>query len=88
MSVIRPLKTGGCSICNASEENVGLRRCNHIGGNTIPVEKVGGVQFIPVNEDKDVKQEEKKVISYIKDLSTKLTKEEKEELISILRDEY
>lgn len=88
MSVIRPLKTGGCSICNASEENVGLRRCNHTHGQTLQVEKVNGVNYVEVNDEKEIKENEKEVVTYIKELSTKLTKEEKEELVNILRDEY
>ena len=94
MAVIRTRKDGGCSICYASEENIGKRRCCHILDNAaIQVRHERGANFIDLSgeiEDEKVsfsmKASEKKIKSFITSLSEGLTKEEKEEILAAVRD--
>lgn len=95
MAVIRTRKDGGCSICNASDENVGKRRCCHILDDAIiQVKKQQGVNIIDISgtmNGKDtsisMKANEKKIKNYIASLSEGLTKEEKSEILAVLRNE-
>ena len=95
MAIVRTKKGGGCSLCNASDENVGKRKCCHILDNaSIEVKRENGVNFIDVsgtdgNEETtfSIKASETKIRNYIKSLSEGLTKEEKEEILAILRNE-
>ena len=53
--IIRPCKGGGCSECNASDQNVGKRRCNHVLDNAkmVVVEREKGVKFIDISGQVD-----------------------------------
>jgi hypothetical protein len=92
--VIRTRRDGGCSLCRASEQNVGKRRCCHILDNAaINVRHERGINFIDLSgeiDDKEVsfsmKASEKTIKNYIASLSNGLTKEEKEEILAIVRD--
>lgn len=92
--VIRTRKDGGCSICYASDENVGKKRCCHVLDNaSINVRKERGAKFIDISgqvDDEDttisIKASEKKIKNYISSLSKGLSKKEKSELLDILRD--
>lgn len=92
--VIRTRRDGGCSLCRASEQNVGKRRCCHILDNAaINVRHERGINFIDLSgeiDDKEVsfsmKATEKTIKNYIASLSNGLTKEEKEEILAIVRD--
>lgn len=92
--VIRPRKDGcGCSLCRASEENVGKRRCIHtLNGVSMSVHKEGNTNFVNIDgqmEDKEislsVKATQKKVKEYIANLSNGLSKKDKENVLSALR---
>ena len=94
MGVIRTKKDGGCSICNASEENVGKRKCCHVLDNaSIQVRREKGVNLIDISGSVDgeetsfsMKANEAKIKNYIASLSDGLTKEEKAEILAIVRD--
>lgn len=95
MAMIRTNRDGGCSLCNASDENVGKRRCRHILDNaSIAVRHEKGINIIDISGDEggkettfSMKANETKIKNYITSLSDGLTKEEKAEILSILRDE-
>lgn len=92
--VIRTRKDGGCSLCRASEENVGKKRCCHVLDNAaISVRHERGINFIDLSgkiDDKQiafsVKATEKTIKNYIASLSDGLTQKEKEEILSIVRE--
>jgi hypothetical protein len=92
--VIRARKDGGCSLCRASEANVGKKRCCHILDNAaIAVRHEKGVNFIDISGDVDnkeisfsMKASEKTIKNYIASLSDGLSKKEKEEILSVIRD--
>lgn len=53
---IRPRKDGGCSLCKASEENVGKRRCCHmLGGTTMSVVHKNGMNYVDISGTLDHK---------------------------------
>lgn len=86
MAVIRPLKTGGYSVCRASEENIGKRRCQHIGGSNVqsfPVQKTQGLETINVEEVKNKK--EKDIRSYFNKLTNALSDKDRNLILSELR---
>lgn len=92
--VIRTRKDGGCSICYASEDNVGKKRCCHVLDNaSINVRKEkGGSKFIDISGQVDdeettisIKASEKKIKNYISSLSGGLSKKERESLLEELR---
>ena len=93
--VIRPLKGGGCSICRASEKNVGKRRCQHILDNaTMTVVKHDGLNTIDISGQVDGKNTtfsiagaEQDIKSYISDLSKGLSKKEKQSILAVLQNE-
>lgn len=96
MAVIRTKKDGGCSLCNASDENVGKRKCCHILDNaSVEVRREKGTNFIDISGVTDsgeeasfsVKANETKIKNYIASLSDGLTKEEKAEILAVLKDE-
>lgn len=92
--VIRTRKDGGCSLCRASEENVGKKRCCHVLDNAaISVRHERGINFIDLSGEIDdqkvafsVKASEKTIKNYIASLSDCLTQKEKEEILSIVRE--
>lgn len=93
--VIRPRKDGnGCSICHASEENVGKRRCCHMLDKAqITVRNENRSKFIDITgqvDDEDttisIKATEKKIKDYITSLSNGLPKKDRENLLRSLRD--
>jgi hypothetical protein len=91
---IRQLQGGGCSLCRASDENVGKRRCRHIlDGVTMDVKKVNGMNFVDIkgkmnNEDVkfSAKATEKDVRNYITSLSKGLSKKEKASILDAMRE--
>ena len=93
--IIRTRKDGGCSVCYASDENVGKRRCCHVLDNAaISIRHERGVNFIDLSGELDgketsfsMKASEKKIKDFITSLSEGLTKEEKEEILAVVRDE-
>lgn len=93
MAVIRPLRDGGCSICRASEENVGKRKCRHILSEAVmTVEKENGTNFVDIegmneggSEKFSIKATEAEIKNYISTLSSALTEEQKKEILAQLR---
>lgn len=94
MAMIRPRKDGGCSLCNASDENVGKRRCCHILDNaSISVRREKTTNFVDIsgqidNEDStfSMKANEKTIKSFIASLSNGLSKKDRELVLSSLRE--
>ena len=94
MAMIRTRKDGGCSLCRASDENVGKKRCCHILDNAaIKVRHEKGINFIDISGNVDnndvsfsMKATEKTIKNYIASLSDGLSKEEKDEILSVVRD--
>lgn len=92
--VMRTCKGGGCTMCNASEENVGKRRCNHILDNaSIEVRREKGINFIDISGNVDnektsfsMKASQTKIKSFISSLSNGLSKEDQESILSVLRE--
>lgn len=95
MAMMRTCKNGGCSLCNATDENVGKRRCNHILDNaSINVRKEKGTNFVDIsgqiegeNSAVSIKANETKIKSFITSLSSGLSKKEQESILSILRED-
>ena len=93
--VIRTRKDGGCSICRASEENVGKRRCNHVLDNAeIKIRKDGATKFVDIsgkinnnNEKFSIKTSEEQIKKYISNLSKGLSKKQKDDILNTLRNE-
>lgn len=93
--VIRTRKDGGCSICRASDENVGKRRCVHVLDNAVfSVKKEKGTHFIDIDgtidgEDSQLtmKASSEKIKSYISSLSDGLSDTEKKNILMALRNE-
>jgi len=94
MAKIRPRKDGGCSLCNASDENVGKRRCCHILDNaSISVRREKTTNFVDIsgqidNEDStfSMKANEKTIKNFIASLSNGLSKKDRELVLSSLRE--
>jgi hypothetical protein len=91
--VIRTLADGGCSVCYASEENVGKRRCRHVLDSAeLKVEKEKGSMFVNIDAEIDgkeekfsIKAEEDKIKDFISNLSNGLSKKQKEKILEDLR---
>lgn len=94
MAVMRTNKNGGCSLCNASDANVGKRRCCHVLDNaSIEVRHERGMNYIDITgkvNDNDtgfsIKADKKEIKSYISSLSSGLSKKEQEDILSVLRE--
>ena len=90
---IRTLEGGGCSLCYASDENVGKRRCKHIlDGATMNVRHAKGMNFVDISgrmNDSDtqfsIKATEKDIKNYITILSKGLSKKDKETILDAMR---
>lgn len=95
MAVLRTRKDGGCSLCNASDENVGKKKCCHILDNmSIAVRKERSTNYIDISGQVDkndvefsVKANEKKIKNFITSLSKGLTKKDQEEILTALRED-
>ena len=95
MAMIRTRKDGGCSLCNASDENVGKKRCCHVLDNaSMQVRRERGINYIDitgtVNKDDanfSIKANEAKIKNFISNLSSGLSKKEQDGILSILREE-
>lgn len=95
MPMMRTKKGGGCSMCNASDENVGKRKCCHVLDNaSIEVRQEKGTNFIDIsgkvdNEDTtvSVKANQAKIKSFISSLSNGLSEQERDEILSVLRED-
>ena len=94
--VIRTLKGGGgCSICKASPQNVGKRRCQHVlDGATMTVVTHQGLKTIDISGQVDGKNTtfsiaaaEQDIKKYISNLSDGLSRKEKQSILAVLRDE-
>lgn len=93
MAQIRRRKDGGCSICKASDENVGKRRCCHVlDGMSMTVRHEKGMNFIDISgqmkkEDVQfsVKASEKNIKDYITSLSNGLSKKDKDNILDAMR---
>lgn len=91
--VLRTRKDGGTSICYAPEDKIGHRRCCHIMDNAaIKVQKSGSTNFINIsgqvngkNTSFDIEASEDKIKHYISDLSNGLSKEEKQSILNVIR---
>ena len=94
VGVLRTRKDGGTSICRAPEEKVGQRKCCHVLDNAaIKVKKEGSTNFINIsgqvngkNTSFDIKASEKKIKSYISGLSKGLSKQQKQNILNVLRE--
>ncbi len=93
--MMRARKDGGCSICYASDENVGKKRCCHVLDNAalaVRHEK-GGMNYIDISgtvDKKDanfsIKANEEKIKGFISSLSSGLNKKQQESILSVLRE--
>ena len=90
---IRTLEGGGCSLCYASDENVGKRRCKHIlDGATMDVRHVKGMNFVDISgrmNDSDtqisIKATDKDIKKYITNLSKGLSKKDHAAITDAMR---
>jgi hypothetical protein len=97
IGVIRAKKDGsGCSLCRASEENVGKRRCNHIldNANMQIVMSEKGINYIDISgqvnkkrTELSIKADEEKVKGFISNLAKGLSKKDQESILSVLRED-
>lgn len=94
--VIRPLKGGGCSICRASDNNVGKRRCHHVLDNATMtvVEHQRGINLINIEGQVDgkdssfsIEASDAQIKSYISSLSSGLSKKERATILAVLQNE-
>ena len=91
--VLRTRKDGGCSICTASPENVGKRKCCHILDNAeMKVKKAGSINYIDISGQVDgkdanfnIEASTEKIKDYISNLSKGLMKKEKTNILAALR---
>ena len=94
MAMMRTRKDGGCSLCNAAEENVGKRRCCHILDNAaIQVRQEKGMKYIDISGDVEgnntefsVKASQEKIKTFISSLSSGLSKKDQDSILSVLRE--
>lgn len=92
--VLRTRKDGGCSICKASPNNVGKRKCCHVlDGAEMKIQKSGSTNFINISGKLDgndakfsIEASNTKIKDYISNLSQGLNKKEKENILNVLRD--
>lgn len=93
--MMRTRKDGGCSICYASDENVGKKRCCHVLDNAaLAVRHEKGMNFIDISgtvnkQDANfsIKANEEKIKGFISSLSTGLNKKQQDSILSVLREE-
>ena len=93
--MMRTRKDGGCSICYASDENVGKKRCCHVLDNAaLAVRHEKGMNFIDISGTVDkqdanfsIKANEEKIKGFISSLSTGLSKKQQDSILSVLREE-
>lgn len=93
--MMRTRKDGGCSICYASDENVGKKRCCHVLDNAaLAVRHEKGMNFIDISgtvnkQDANfsIKANEEKIKGFISSLSTGLSKKQQDSILSVLREE-
>lgn len=96
---LRTLQGGGCSMCYASDENVGKRRCKHVLDNAaMAVRKDKGMYFVDISGEMNnqnvkvsAKQSEEKIASFAAECTSKLsnlTTKEKKEILNVLRTRY
>ena len=93
MAVMRTKKDGGCSLCNAADENVGKKRCCHVLDNAaMQVRQEKGTNFIDISGTVDnektefsFKANQAKIKKFISSLSSGLSKKEQEGILSVLR---
>lgn len=92
--IMRPLRDGGCSICRASEANVGKRRCRHVLDNAsmVVVNREDGINLIDISGRVDGKDAEfsieassKQIKDYIGSLANGLSEAEKSDILKALR---
>lgn len=94
MAMMRTRKDGGCSLCNASDANVGKKRCCHVLDNAaIAVRKEKGMNYIDIsgkvegnNTEFSLKANQEKIKSFMVSLSEGLSKKDQEGILSILRE--
>lgn len=92
--VMRTLKEGGCSLCNATDENVGKKRCRHVLDNAaIKVRKDGSTNFVDITGTVDnesmtmsAKANETKIKDFISSLADGLSEKERNDILSVLRE--
>ena len=95
MAMMRTRKDGGCSLCRASDENVGKKRCCHVLDNAaIAVRQEKGINYIDITGKFDkndaefsIKANQEKIKSFISSLSTGLNKKDQEGILSVLRED-
>lgn len=93
--MMRTRKDGGCSICYASDENVGKKRCCHVLDNAaIQVRHEKGINYIDISGQFDsndaefsIEANQAKIKSFISTLSSGLSKKDQDGILSILREE-
>ena len=91
--MLRTRKDGGVSMCRASDENVGKRRCCHIlDGATFKVRQEKGMKFVDIEGNLNgegvsfsVETSDNNIKTYISNLSDGLSKKEKEDILKVLR---
>lgn len=94
--VMRPLKDGGgCTLCRATDQNVGKRRCRHVLDNAaLAVRHERGMNYIDISGTVDkqdanfsIKANEEKIKGFISSLSSGLSKKQQESILSVLRED-
>ncbi len=94
VGVLRTRKDGnGCSICRASEENVGKKRCCHVLDDaSMTVKKINHTNFVNIkgsmngeSADFSIAATEEKIRNYISNLSDGLSNKEKKSILDALR---
>lgn len=81
--VIRPLKSGGYSICRSPEELVGKGRCKHKLGISFKL-KDDGSMVCNVGEEET--KDEKQINNYLKSLGDTISEEKKEKILMFFED--
>lgn len=94
VAMMRTRKDGGCSLCYASDENVGKKRCCHILDNAaMQVRHEKGMNFIDITGTTDndnvavsIKANQTKIKDFISSLSTGLSKKDQDNVLAALRE--
>ncbi len=94
-AMMRTRKDGGCSLCRASDDNVGKRKCCHVlDSASIQVRQEKGINYIDISGKVDknktefsIKATEDKIKGFMTNLSKGLNKKDQDSILSILRKE-
>ena len=86
MKYLRQRKDGGISLCSASPENVGKKRCCHILSGELKIYSPSRKEnFVDIESSKFTEYSNKEVRKALSLISNRTNKQEKELILAVLR---